>query len=435
MNIKRLSALVAFVPLLFVGHNVVAQPSLDLQKLPRTIYSGEQGPFHVQGIAVDLERGYFYFSFTTALLKTDLEGHLIGSVTGMTGHLGCMTLNPEDGRIYASIEYKHDEIGKGILNKLQGTENDADTGFYIAIFDPDRITRPDMNAETENVMTTVYIREAVADCRAKVTNGGKEFEHRFGCSGIDGVTFAPKLGKKQGKKHYLYVAYGIYSDTLRTDNDYQVILAYDTKDWSRYEQPLTQKNLHKSGPQQPAHKYFVRTGNTSWGIQNLAYDTKNWSRYEQPLTQKNLHKSGPQQPAHKYFVRTGNTSWGIQNLAYDKSTGNIYAAVYKGKKSIYPNYSLFVIDGHKAPRKMQLQGFDPAYKGEVLSLAEQGMYDAQSNTYGWMFKWGTTGLCPLGDGYFYISHNAKSKQTGCQSSTVHLYKWLGKADQAFERVK
>jgi hypothetical protein len=390
MNIKRLSALVAFVPLLFVGHNVVAQPSLDLQKLPRTIYSGEQGPFHVQGIAVDLERGYFYFSFTTALLKTDLEGHLIGSVTGMTGHLGCMTLNPEDGRIYASIEYKHDEIGKGILNKLQGTENDADTGFYIAIFDPDRITRPDMNAETENVMTTVYIREAVADCRAKVTNGGKEFEHRFGCSGIDGVTFAPKLGKKQGKKHYLYVAYGIYSDTLRTDNDYQVI---------------------------------------------LAYDTKNWSRYEQPLTQKNLHKSGPQQPAHKYFVRTGNTSWGIQNLAYDKSTGNIYAAVYKGKKSIYPNYSLFVIDGHKAPRKMQLQGFDPAYKGEVLSLAEQGMYDAQSNTYGWMFKWGTTGLCPLGDGYFYISHNAKSKQTGCQSSTVHLYKWLGKADQAFERVK
>jgi hypothetical protein len=390
MNIKRLSALVAFVPLLFVGHNVVAQPSLDLQKLPRTIYSGEQGPFHVQGIAVDLERGYFYFSFTTALLKTDLEGHLIGSVTGMTGHLGCMTLNPEDGRIYASIEYKHDEIGKGILNKLQGTENDADTGFYIAIFDPDRITRPDMNAETENVMTTVYIREAVADCRAKVTNGGKEFEHRFGCSGIDGVTFAPKLGKKQGKKHYLYVAYGIYSDTLRTDNDYQVI---------------------------------------------LAYDTKNWSRYEQPLTQKNLHKSGPQQPAHKYFVRTGNTSWGIQNLAYDKSTGNIYAAVYKGKKSIYPNYSLFVIDGYKAPRKMQLQGFDPAYKGEVLSLAEQGMYDAQSNTYGWMFKWGTTGLCPLGDGYFYISHNAKSKQTGCQSSTVHLYKWLGKADQAFERVK
>lgn len=390
MNIKRLLALVAFVPLLFVGHNVVAQPSLDLQRLPRTIYSGEQGPFHVQGIAVDLERGYFYFSFTTALLKTDLEGHLIGSVTGMTGHLGCMTLNPEDGRIYASIEYKHDEIGKGILNKLQGTENDADTGFYIAIFDPDRITRPDMNAETENVMTTVYIREAVADCRAKVTNGGKEFEHRFGCSGIDGVTFAPKLGKKQGKKHYLYVAYGIYSDTLRTDNDYQVI---------------------------------------------LAYDTKNWSRYEQPLTQKNLHKSGPQQPAHKYFVRTGNTSWGIQNLAYDKSTGNIYAAVYKGKKSIYPNYSLFVIDGHKAPRKMQLQGFDPVYKGEVLSLAEQGMYDAQSNTYGWMFKWGTTGLCPLGDGYFYISHNAKSKQTGCQSSTVHLYKWLGKADQAFERVK
>ena len=119
------------------------------------------------------------------------------------------------------------------------------------------------------------------------------------------MTFAPRFGAKEGGD-YLYVAYGVYGDTLRTDNDYQVLLAYDTKDWKRFEQPLSQGSLHKSGPAAPDHKYFVRTGNTSWGI---------------------------------------------QNLAYDPASGNCYAAVYKGKKSQYPNYSLFVIDGGKPARR------------------------------------------------------------------------------------
>ena len=40
---------------------------------------------HVQGIAVDKEKGYMYFSFTTTFVKTDMEGNVIGSVKG----LGC----------------------------------------------------------------------------------------------------------------------------------------------------------------------------------------------------------------------------------------------------------------------------------------------------------------------------------------------------------
>ena len=52
----------------------------ELSKLPREVFSGVRGPFHVQGIAVDLKNGYMYFSFTTELLKTDLQGKLIGSV-------------------------------------------------------------------------------------------------------------------------------------------------------------------------------------------------------------------------------------------------------------------------------------------------------------------------------------------------------------------
>lgn len=391
MNPKRLLPLL-IVPLLLTACPAVSDRggAPDLENLPREIRSGDRGPFHVQGIAVDLKRGYIYFSFTTKLLKMDLQGNLIGSVEGMTGHLGCLTTNPADGRIYGSLEYKDDAIGRGIRRKLDADEAAPQTdrtGFYVAIFDGDRITRPDMDAERDRVMTTVYIREAVEDYFATVQNGGRTVEHRFGCSGIDGVTFAPRFGTRDGGD-YLYVAYGIYGDTLRTDNDYQVLLAYDTKEWKRFEQPLSQDNLHKSGPAAPDHKYFVRTGNTSYGI---------------------------------------------QNLAYDPASGNCYAAVYKGKKSHYPNYSLFVIDGSKPARREQLRGFDEPTEGEVLSLLEAGL-DADGIR-GWNFKWGTTGLCPLGGGYFYISHNARSKDTGQQSSTVRLYEWTGDAETPFRRVE
>lgn len=389
MNLKRLLSFL-IVPLLLTacpsGRNRADAP--DLGKLPRTILSGEQGPFHVQGIAVDLERGYIYFSFTTKLLKMDLAGNLIGSVDGLTGHLGCLTMNPADGRVYGSLEYKDDAIGKGIRKTLDGESEGADqTGFYIAVFDVDRIVRPDMDAERDRVMTAVYVKEAVDDYFAETVNGGRTVVHRFGCSGIDGVTFAPRFGSGE-EGDWLYVAYGIYGDTLRTDNDYQVLLAYDTKEWKRYEQPLSQSNLHKSGPAAPDRKYFVRTGNTSYGI---------------------------------------------QNLAYDPASGNLYAAVYKGKKPHYPNWSLFVIDGSKPARRESLQGFDTPTEGEVLSLVEAGNPDGGIG--GWNFKWGATGLCPLGGGYFYISENARSKETRQQSSTVRLYEWTGDAATPFRAVE
>lgn len=373
------------------------KPATDVSQLPRTISTGPQGRFHVQGIAVDLKHGYIYFSFTTRLLKMDFQGNLIGSVNGMTGHLGCLTMNPADGRVYGSLEYKNDAIGKGIQKQLRketgGTlpvENEAErTGFYVAIFDVDRITRPDMDAEKDRVMTTVFIKEVYDDYLAQVENGGRTVKQRFGCTGFDGITFAPQFdagGKK--RENRLYLAYGIYGDTLRTDNDYQVLLAYDTKDWKQYEQPLSQENLHRSGPASPEHKYFVRTGNTTYGV---------------------------------------------QNLAYDKASGNFYMAVYKGKKRAYPNYSLFIIDGARSPRKETLQGFDTPTEGEVLSLLQAGK--SANGIYGWDFQWGTTGLCPLGEGYFYISHNERSETTGQESSTVHLYQWTGDLKSPFQIVE
>jgi hypothetical protein len=146
-----------------------------------------------------------------------------------------------------------------------------------------------------------------------------------------------------------------------------------------------------------------------------------------PLSQANLHKSGPKAPLAKYFLLTGNTTYGIQNLAYDKTSGNFYAAVYKGKKEKWPNYSLFMIDGAKAPVLSHLEGVGE--KGQTLSLADAGL--SSEGIRGWNFKWGSTGLCPLGGGYFYLSENRKDKATGEQASTIRLYRWTGDLETPF----
>ena len=94
------------------------------------------GPFkagHCQGIAVDERRGHIYFSFTTMLVKTDLAGKVLGSVTGLIGHLGSLTFNEEDGRVYGSLEYKMDEVGQGILRQ-EGVDREVPNAWYIAIF-------------------------------------------------------------------------------------------------------------------------------------------------------------------------------------------------------------------------------------------------------------------------------------------------------------
>jgi hypothetical protein len=254
---------------------IIVASTLEAQSqmlnLPDSIYSGKQGRLHVQGIAVDTANGFVYFSFTDRLIKMDVSGNLIGSVTGFVGHLGDLDI-AEDGKIYGSLEYKNDAIGKSII-KESGVENRSGDGFYIAIFDGLRIVRPNMNAEREDVVRAVYIREAVNDYAAKVKDGSQERLHRYACSGIDGVAFAPAIGSSDAAEKFLYVTYGIYGDTARSDNDHQVILKYDVSDWEQYAQKLSQDKLHHSGPKKPLDKYFVKTGNTRYGIQNLAYDS------------------------------------------------------------------------------------------------------------------------------------------------------------------
>lgn len=348
-----------------------AQQSAPATPIPDSLNAGEWRAGHIQGIAVDRERKYIYLSFTTLLLKMDMQGNLIGSVKGLIGHLGCLEFNNADGRLYGSLEYKNDSIGRNILER----ENDGkavEDGFYVAIFDVDKITRENMSAEHDGVMTTVFLPTVLDDYTAKVTCAGRTLEHRYGCSGFDGISFGPKFGKGGvSDKMYLTIAYGIYGDTERTDNDYQVLLQYDTSDWSRYESTISQKNIHRNGPARPDGRYFVRTGNTNWGVQQLEYDSH---------------------------------------------SGLWLLGTYKGKKQHFAPLTLFAIDSGVAPRRAKLQGTDYSGREQVLelvSLGEKG--DTTGSIRGWRYDC-SVGLCSLGDGDFLVAKSKKNN--GLQSGTV-----------------
>jgi hypothetical protein len=346
--------------------------------LPAEVYGGAWPSGHVHGIAIDQQKGFMYFSFTNLLVKTDLTGHPVGSVTGFTGHLGDLDFNSRDGRVYGSLEYK-----------------DAKS-FYIAIFDVDRITSLDMNAETSDVVTAVYLKEVVADYSADMDGNGVfdgdtalTADHRYGCSGIDGVAFGPSFGRKSGQDK-LTVAYGIYANANRQDNDHQVILQYDTRDWRRYERPLTQADPHTSGPS---------------------------------------HTDG------KYFVFTGNTTYGVQNLEYDGFTGNWFMAAYKGIKPQFPNYSFFMIDGSKPPVVKPIAGQPSPERGKTLTLLPDGLYDPATGVWGWESS-GQYGLISLDDGHYYISQQGTIKEDGVTKQTAHaqLHRWTGTPPSPFERI-
>lgn len=350
-------------------------------------FSGYWGKCHCQGVAVDEKKGYIYYSFTTKLVKSDLDGNVIGTVDNIIGHLGCIEFCDLDGKIYASLEYKNDGIGRSILKSLGISDENTSDAFYIAIFDVDKIDRMDMDAEKDGIMKTVYLKTVVDDYNGTVTNHGEVCKHVHGCSGIDGVTIGPDFGDKLGAKRYLNVCYGIYSDLNRTDNDYQVILQYEIDDW--------------------------------------------WDRVAKPLSQREMHRSGPSTCRKKYFVYTGNTNYGIQNFEYDSHTGDYFACVYRGQKPSFPNYPMFVIDGGIAAREESLVGHENGEKGLVLTLKDTGL--RENGISGIEFGCGSTGFHSFGDGYFYVSKSFRDEEKG-QATNVCLFRLITDSKWSFEEI-
>lgn len=344
--------------------------------LPKTINSGEWTEGHVQGIAVDTKKGYIYYSFTTILLKTDLLGNPIGSAIRLAGHLGCITFNEDDGKVYGSLELKHDVIGRGIISRTGWNPSDEDS-FYLVCFDVDKIIKMNMDSEKDGIMTAVYLKDVVADYEG--TDEVSGVKHRYGCSGIDGTAYGPVFGAAPDSPKKFMIAYGIYSDISRNDNDYQVILQYDP---SIFEQ------------------------------------------YAKPLNQESPHHSGPESCENKYFLYTGNTTFGIQNIEYDASSRNWFIAVYVGKKECFTNFHMFVCDGTIAPIEQELVGRN-GEKGLTLTLKKIGVKSDKNDIYGSDFLLGSTGIASIGNGYFYISkpYERRDDSGHYLGSLVSLYKF------------
>jgi hypothetical protein len=333
---------------------------------------------HVQGIAVDLQGGFIYYSFTTLLAKYDFAGKLVGTLVGWTGHLGDLDFDPRDGRVYGSLEYKKDRA------------------FYIAVIDVGRIDRVGIEVSKSDLFRTVFLPEVAQDYAADVDGDGKfdgdvatTPDHRYGCSGIDGVSFGPPFGRTDGPR-LLTVAYGIYANAARADNDHQVLLQYDTADWSRYERPLSESAPHRRGPAIVHGKYFVRTGNTTYGVQNLAYDA----------TQQ------------RWFLAV---------------------KPYTAPKPGFPRYRMFAIDARTRPVAGALIGVPAAGgygtdQGQLLALAPDGLKHDATGIRGWN-QAADEGLQPIGHGLVYVAKGSGPK--GKQTADLTLLRWTGDAAQPF----
>ncbi|WP_292050765.1 MULTISPECIES: hypothetical protein [unclassified Brevundimonas] len=343
--------------------------------LPLTQNGGTWDAGHVQGIAIDRVNGFIYYSFTDLLAKYDFQGNLVGTLVGWTGHLGDLAFNPENGKLYGSLEYK------------------ADEAFYIAVIDVAGLDRVGVSAAA-SPFQTVHLAEVGRDYAADMDGNGRfdgniaeTPDHRYGASGIDGVAFGPRFGSKDGPQ-LLTVGYGIYSHTGRTDNDHQVLLQYDVSGWDELARPLVESQPHRSGP-------------TTHG--------------------------------GKYFVRTGNTTYGVQNLAYDAASQRWFMGVYAGRKPHFPNYLMFAVEADARPVMGDLVGVLAAdgngwEQGLLLPLADDGLRDPATGIRGWNQK-SDVGLEPVGDGLFYLAVNSGGR--GAQTADIALMRWTGNPDQPF----
>ena len=343
-----------------------------MKTLPTRIFSGEWDGGHVQGIAVDFSKGFIYYSFTTVLVKSDLDGHILGWCGGLTGHLGCIDFNAGNGKVYGSLEFKRDAIGVGIARHLGLDPADLPPdAFYCAVFDVDRINRPGMDAWADGVMLAAHLPEVTADYVGTDPDGRP---HVYGCSGIDGTGFGPGFADRAPNR--LHIAYGIYSEPDRDGNDCQVILEFDPDEIDRAAAPLSLDILRRN----PV------TGSTG-GARSLG----------------------------RYFLYTGNTEWGVQNLKYDPYLDRWLVCVYRGHKPRFENPHLFMIDAAMPPVRGRIPGRNE--EGMLLTLAQPAPSDSPT---GFDFYGGQEGVVPVGDGRYYFSVSERPRG---YTSTVMLRRW------------
>ncbi|KQY60064.1 hypothetical protein ASD11_11240 [Aeromicrobium sp. Root495] len=335
--------------------------------LPSTVSIASAPPEeHVQGIVVDRENKFIYWSFKDWLYKTNFSGDVVASVTGLGGHLGDLTLDAESGKIYGSL-----------------TRKDIN-GFFLAVIDGKDLTGLGQRADETDGVSMVYMPDVTNDYLEDV-NGDGTFDgdvaetpdHRYGTSGIDGIALGPALDGSD--EEMVTVAYGIFENEARSDNDYQVLLQFTPATLAEYAQPVSSS---------PA-------------------------------------SDGPESPAGKYFVYTGNTRYGVQNLAFDPWLDRYLLAVYEGPKPSFPNYTLFSIPARTPATTQKLRGLG-GETGSVVKLAPDGLRDGGTGVRGWRFD-AALGLESLGGGYFYTA----TGETAEGAATLTLRRWAFDAQDPF----
>lgn len=194
-----------------------------------TLSGGAWPSGHVQGIAADTERGLVYFSFTDRLVVTDRAGNVLGSLTGMPGHLGDLVLNPENGKVYGALYWTNPDT--------QQTE------FVTAIFDPEHIDEFNADITGNPAFSMVPI------------------------TAPDGIGFGPAFGTSDGE-WLLTTSIG-----HPHNNEYQYFAQYDVSELDEMAVPFESATKPPAGSIAPEGHYSVYTGTVAYNcLQNMAYD-------------------------------------------------------------------------------------------------------------------------------------------------------------------
>ena len=129
-----------------------------------------------------------------------------------------------------------------------------------------------------------------------------------------------------------------------------------------------------------------------------------------------MHKNSPGAPESKYFVYTGNTSYGVQNMEYDAASGALLLFVYCGEKPAFPNYDVYAVDLSRPAQTAALTGLNET--GDALTLRGAPGPESTDIT-GWHFPHGQYGVHAKKDGGFYIAEPVV--QDGEQTAEIFSY--------------
>ena len=192
-------------------------------QIPEKTKLEAEGPQHMQGFAVDLENSHMYWSFTTSLVKTDLEGTKIKEISLPSGHLGDLAFY--DGYIYGSY--------------LSGNWDQWD-GMYVCKYDTELNLIAQYEFEQLNAWVDAFL------------NGDKD-ANPYNVASIDGVA----VGEDPNGEVKLMLAAGI--GPADNQEPYQLIMQCTLDgEYETY--------------------YAMETGALPYGCQNLTYnwDTGNY---------------------------------------------------------------------------------------------------------------------------------------------------------------